>query len=168
MEFKELLLQKVKDKFNDSVVEISEFRNDLAIEIKPSVIVDLCKLLKEDEQLCFDMCVDVTAIDWAKRKNRFTVVYHFYSLVNNFNLRVKATIEDSKNPEIDSVVSFWKSADWYERETWDMYGIKFRNHPDLRRMYMPEEFEYFPLRKDFPVMGIPGSLPLPKKEESNE
>lgn len=165
MEFRELVTTKTKEKFGSDVVDITNFRDDLSIEIKPEKLLSFCKFLKEDTELDFAMCVDVTAIDWAKRKNRFTTVYHLYSLTNNFNLRIKSTIEDSKNPEIDSVTSVWKSADWYERETWDMYGIKFRNHPDLRRMYMPEAFEYHPLRKDFPVMGIPGSLPLPKKEE---
>ena len=71
---------------------------------------------------------------------------------------------DESECNIDSVTSVWKTANWHERETYDMYGIIFNNHPDLRRMYMPEEFEYYPLRKDFPLMGIPGSLPLPKKE----
>jgi len=165
MEFKELVKEKAQEKFASSIVEITDFRGDLSIEIKPDHLLEFCKFVKEDPELDFAMCVDVTAIDWAKRKNRFTTVYHIYSLTKNFNLRIKSTIEDAKNPEIDSVTSVWRSADWYERETWDMYGIKFKNHPDLRRMYMPETFEYFPLRKDFPVMGIPGSLPLPKKEE---
>lgn len=165
MDFRELVITKTKEKFGSDVVDITNFRDDLSIEIKPEKLLSFCSFLKEDPELDFAMCVDVTAIDWAKRKNRFTTVYHIYSLTKNFNLRIKSTIEDAKNPEIDSVTSVWKSADWYERETWDMYGIKFINHPDLRRMYMPETFEYFPLRKDFPVMGIPGSLPLPKKEE---
>ena len=165
MEFKELVVSKVKEKFGSAVVEITDFRDDLSVEVKPEQILELAKLVKEDPELDFAQCVDVTAIDWAKRKNRFTTVYHLYSLSKNFNLRLKATIEDAKNPKIDSVASVWPSADWYERETWDMYGIIFNNHPDLRRIYMPETFEYHPLRKDFPVMGIPGSLPLPKNEE---
>ena len=80
----------------------------------------------------------------------------------NFRLRLKVDVDES-DCTIDSVSSVWQAANWQERETYDMYGIKFNNHPDLRRMYMPEEFEYHPLRKDFPLMGIPGSLPLPKK-----
>ena len=108
------------------------------------------------------MCEDITAIDWAKRKNRFTVVYHIFSLKNKFRLCLKADV-DEEDCKIDSVTSVWKTANWHERETYDMYGIAFNNHPDLRRMYMPEDFEYHPLRKDFPLMGIPGSLSLPKK-----
>jgi NADH-quinone oxidoreductase subunit C len=110
------------------------------------------------------LCEDVTAIDWARRKNRFTVVYHIFSLKLNSRLRLKADVDESEL-SVDSVSSVWKTADWHERETYDMYGIIFNNHPDLRRMYMPEEFEYYPLRKDFPMMGIPGSLPLPKKDD---
>ena len=118
--------------------------------------------MKNDPDLQFVMCKDVTGIDWAIRKNRFTTVYHVYSFTLHLNLRLKADIEETP-PQIDSVTSVWQSAEWYERETWDMYGIKFLNHPDLRRMYMPEGFEHHPLRKDFPVLGIDGSLPLPKK-----
>jgi NADH-quinone oxidoreductase subunit C len=81
---------------------------------------------------------------------------------NNFRLRLKADVDES-DCSIETVTSVWRSANFQERETYDMYGIKFNNHPDLRRMYMPEEFEYHPLRKEFPLMGIPGSIPLPKK-----
>lgn len=165
MELRDLITTKIKEKFGDVIVDVTDFRGDLSIEIKPEKIVELSKFLKEEPELDFAQCVDVTAIDWAKRKNRFTTVYHLYSINKNFNLRLKATIEDARDPQIDSVTSIWSSANWYERETWDMYGIKFNNHPDLRRIYMPETFEYYPLRKDFPVMGIPGSLPLPQKEE---
>jgi NADH-quinone oxidoreductase subunit C len=89
-------------------------------------------------------------------------VYNIFSIKHNFRLRLKAGVDESDG-SVDSVSSVWQAANWHERETYDMYGIKFNNHPDLRRMYMPEEFEYYPLRKDFPLMGIPGSLPLPKK-----
>ena len=164
MDIGKLILDKVKAKFGDSNIETSDFRDDLSITINKEYIVSLCKLLKEDSQLQFIMCKDVTAIDWATRKNRFTTVYNIYSFLLNYTLRLKSNI-DCDPPAIDSVTSVWKSADWYERETFDMYGIKFINHPDLRRMYMPEGFEYYPLRKEFPLLGIPGSLPLPDKEE---
>ena len=126
------------------------------------ILLKFVHFLKSDSELEFNLCEDITAIDWATRKNRFTVVYHIFSIKHNFRLRLKADVDES-DCTIDSVSSVWKTANWQERETYDMYGIKFNNHPDLRRMYMPEEFEYYPLRKDFPLMGIPGSLPLPKK-----
>ncbi|MCX6174326.1 MAG: NADH-quinone oxidoreductase subunit C [Ignavibacteriales bacterium] len=164
MNTKELIVEKVKEKFGESVEEVSDFRDDLCITIKKDQIVNLGKFLKEDPDLQFIMCKDVTAIDWATRKKRFTTVYHIYSFKLNYSLRLKSNIDDDP-PTIETVSSVWQSANWYERETWDMYGIKFINHPDFRRMYMPEGFEYHPLRKDFPVLGIPGSLPLPFKAE---
>ncbi|MFH1197831.1 MAG: NADH-quinone oxidoreductase subunit C [bacterium] len=159
---KELILQKLNTISESIIVEVTEFRNDLSITVQPEYLVDACKLLRDDAQLKFEMCEDVTAIDWSTRKNRFTVVYHIYSFINKTRLRIKVNLEGD---EIESVTSVWRSANWYERETFDMYGIKFKNHPDLRRVYMPEEFEYYPLRKEFPVLGIPGSLPLPKGDE---
>ncbi|MCX7797355.1 MAG: NADH-quinone oxidoreductase subunit C [Melioribacter sp.] len=164
MEFEKLVINKIKSKFENSIEDISNFRGDLSITISKDKIVELAKFLKEDEELHFETCIDVTAIDWATRKNRFTVVYHVYSYKNNFTLRLKANI-DGEPPQIETVSNVWRSANWYERETYDMYGIIFVNHPDLRRMYMPEGFEYHPLRKDFPLLGIPGSLPLPDKVE---
>jgi NADH-quinone oxidoreductase subunit C len=164
MDIKELITGKVKEKFGASVEEITDFRGDLSITISQDKILELAKFLKDESELQFVMCKDVTAVDWATRKKRFTTVYHVYSFHLNFNLRLKVNI-DNDPPSVESVVSVWRSAEWYERETFDMYGIKFINHPDLRRMYMPEGFEYHPLRKDFPVLGIPGSLPLPKTIE---
>ncbi len=162
MELKELVLERLREKFPGYNIEPVEYRGELTIIIDKQNVVEICKFLKTDPQLEFLLCDDVTAIDWARRKNRFTVVYHIFSLKNKFRLRIKADVDES-DLKIDSIASVWKTADWHERETFDMYGIIFNNHPDLRRMYMPEDFEYFPLRKDFPLMGIPGSLPLPKK-----
>ena len=162
MELKDLIIQKLNDKFKDIKLEVIEYRNELTIIFDKQNIVNVCKFLKDDDDLQFKLCEDVTAIDWAKTKNRFTVVYHIFSLKNNFRLSLKSNVDES-DCTIDSVSSVWQTANWEEREVYDMYGIKFNNHPDLRRMYMPEEFEYHPLRKDFPLMGITGSLTLPKK-----
>ncbi|MCL5028229.1 MAG: NADH-quinone oxidoreductase subunit C [Bacteroidetes bacterium] len=159
---KELIEQKLREKFSGENIVFTEYRDELTISFDKKVVVEVCRFLKDDDELQFKLCEDVTAIDWARRKNRFTVVYHIYSLKNNFRLSLKADVDES-DCSIDSVSSIWKTANWEEREAYDMYGIKFNNHPDLRRMYMPEEFEYHPLRKDFPLMGIPGSNPLPKK-----
>ena len=162
MDIKDLVVVRLKEKFPKYNFETSEFRSELTVKLDKKNIVKVCKFLKENEELEFRLCEDVTAIDWAKRTDRFTVVYHIFSLKHNFRLRLKADVDES-DCSIDTVTSVWKSANWAEREAYDMYGIKFKGHPDLRRMYMPEEFEYHPLRKDFPLMGIPGSLPLPKK-----
>jgi NADH-quinone oxidoreductase subunit C len=162
MDIKDFVVIKLKEKFPKYNFENSDFRNELTVKLDKKNIVKVCKFLKEDEELEFKLCEDVTAIDWAKRTDRFTVVYHIFSLRHNFRLRLKADVDES-DCSIDTVSSVWKSANWAEREAYDMYGIIFKGHPDLRRMYMPEEFEFHPLRKDFPLLGIPGSLPLPKK-----
>ncbi|MGB5847911.1 MAG: NADH-quinone oxidoreductase subunit C [Ignavibacteriaceae bacterium] len=162
MDIKELVPKKLKQQFNETDFEVSEYLDELTIKLPKEKIVKVCEFLKKDSELEFLLCQDITAIDWATRKNRFTVVYHIYSFKNNLRLRLKADVDES-DCTIDTVSSVWKGANWQERETYDMYGIKFNNHPDLRRMYMPEDFEYHPLRKDFPLMGIPESIPLPKK-----
>ena len=162
MEISQLILQKLKEKFPQVNFDETVYRGELTITLPKQNIVEVCSFIKTDPDLEFVYCEDITAVDWAKRTNRFTVVYHIFSIKNNFRICLKADV-DEKDCNIDSVSSVWKAANWQERETYDMYGIKFNNHPDLRRMYMPEDFEYHPLRKDFPLMGIPGSLSLPKK-----
>ncbi len=158
----ELLISKLKEQFPELDFVTTKFRDELTITLPKENIVDVCRYLKTETELEYLLCEDITAIDWSKRKDRFTVAYHIYSFKNNLRLRLKADI-DASDCTIDSVTSVWEAANWHERETFDMYGIEFNGHPDLRRMYMPEDFEYFPLRKDFPLMGIPGSIPLPKK-----
>jgi NADH-quinone oxidoreductase subunit C len=162
MEIKELIPQRLKEKFPGVNFEATEYRGELTISFDKKNVVEICKFLKEEPELEFVLCEDVTAVDWARRKNRFTVVYHIFSIKLKTRLSLKADVDES-DCTIDSVSSVWKTANWEEREAYDMYGIKFNNHPDMRRMYMPEEFEYYPLRKDFPLLGIPGSIPLPKK-----
>ena len=164
MEVKEFIVQKVKEHVGEANVEVTDAIGDLSITVNKEKLFELAKFLKENPELEFVMCKDVTAVDWATRKKRFKTVYHIYSFKLNFTLRIKANL-DEEPYQVESVTSLWESANWYERETFDMYGIEFVNHPDLRRMYMPEGFQYYPLRKDFPVLGIPGSLPLPHKPE---
>jgi NADH-quinone oxidoreductase subunit C len=159
---KEAILNRLKANLPNVNVETSEYKDELTLQVNKKNIVEVCKTLKNDDELKFLVCEDVTAIDWAHRKDRFTVVYHLFSLKNKFRVVVKANV-DEEDCNIDTVSSIWRAANWHEREVYDMYGINFNNHPDLRRVYMPEEFEYYPLRKDFPLLGIPGSLPLPKK-----
>ena len=173
MDFAELIPQKLKNKFPDTNFEVRKYRGELTILFNKKYIVEVCKFIKTDPELEFILCEDITAVDWATwpadrqgKKNRFTMVYHIFSLKNKFRIRLETDIDESDDKDrwsIDSVSSIWRTANWQEREVYDMYGITFNNHPDLRRVYMPEEFEYYPLRKDFPLMGIPGSLPLPKK-----
>lgn len=157
-----ILKETISGNFPEAGAEYSDFRGDFTVTIDKKFIVPVAKFLKEESTLQFVLLEDMTAVDWATGKNRFSTVYHAYSLYLNFRLRIMCPI-DAADCTIDTVSSIWKTADWEEREVYDMFGITFNNHPDLRRMYMPEEFEYHPLRKEFPVMGIPGSRSLPKK-----
>jgi len=158
----EKILEQIKSKFLNAVLEAQEFRGELTIVFPKQRIVEICKFLKEDEFLSFDLLADLFGIDMATPKNRFGVVYNLYSLKTKQRIRLK-TFTEEENPNVPTVTVVWKTANWHEREVFDMFGIIFVGHPDLRRLYMPEEFEYHPLRKDFPLMGIPGSLELPAK-----
>jgi len=112
---------------------------------------DIFRWLKEDPQLDFNFLADLTAVDYLdKRTPRFEVVYHLYSLSKNHRLRVKIPVA-GEDPVVDSLTPLWKGANWLEREVWDMFGIRFRGHPDLRRILLYEQFEGYPLRKDYPV-----------------
>jgi NADH-quinone oxidoreductase subunit C len=157
-----LVVERLKARFGESTIEPSEFRGELTLIVPKESIVEVCRFLKEDDELKFDLLADLCGIDMYTPVKRFGVIYNLYSLKNKHRIRLKTFVEE-EDPKLPTVTSIWGTADWHERETFDMFGIVFEGHPDLRRVYMPEEFEYFPLRKDFPLMGIPGSIPLPKK-----
>ncbi len=158
-----VIIEKLKARFGEEATQASEFRDELTIVVPKDRIVEICRFLKEDAALKFDLLADVFGIDMNTAENRFGVIYNLYSLTNKFRLRLK-TFTEEEDPKVPTVTGVWGTANWHERETYDMFGIVFEGHPDLRRVYMPEEFEYHPLRKDFPLMGIPGSIPLPKNQ----
>jgi NADH-quinone oxidoreductase subunit C len=158
-----VIIEKLKARFGEEAIQASEFRDELTIVVPKDRIVEICRFLKEDAGLKFDLLADVCGIDMNTAENRFGVIYNLYSLTNKFRLRLK-TFTEEEDPKVPTVTGVWGTANWHERETYDMFGIVFEGHPDLRRVYMPEEFEYYPLRKDFPLMGIPGSIPLPKNQ----
>ena len=112
-------------------------------------LVEACRHLRDDRENAFDLLVDVTAVDYLGRRPRFEVVYHLYSLEKNHRIRIKVPLEED-DVTIPSVVDVWSGANWLEREAWDLYGIKFDGHPELKRIYLYEEFEGHPLRKDYP------------------
>ncbi|MGY8719702.1 MAG: NADH-quinone oxidoreductase subunit C [Verrucomicrobiia bacterium] len=121
-----------------------------------------------DEQ-GYDFLVDVTAVDWSETTSpRFTTVWHLYSTSNHVYIRVAADCADDAEPSAPSITSLWPSANWHERETWDLMGVKFENHPDLRRILMWDEYPHHPLRKEFPLAGIETELPdIEVAEETN-
>jgi NADH-quinone oxidoreductase subunit C len=158
----EKVLERLKTKFANAIIDAIEFRGELTIVIPKERVVEVCQFLKEEDGLRFDLLADLCGIDMNTKSKRFGVIYNLYSLSSNHRIRIK-TFTEEENPKVPTVTGVWGTANWHERETFDMFGIIFEGHPDLRRMYMPDEFEYHPLRKDFPLMGIRGSLELPKK-----
>ncbi|MBM4165611.1 MAG: NADH-quinone oxidoreductase subunit C [Ignavibacteria bacterium] len=178
---RELLLKKLNEQFSSAIESLNNFRDETTIIIKKEYLISVCTFLRDDTELAFDSLRDVTAVDYSgflqnqpphdhdisvpekiqqQLDTRFQIVYNVYSMKNNFRIRLKVKLNEDE--KIATVSTVWKSANWYEREVYDMFGITFDGHPDMRRMYLPEEFQFHPLRKEFPLMGIPGSLPLPK------
>lgn len=156
------VLAALQRSFPDAIVDTKEFRGELTCVITRDRIVDVCRFLRDEPGLQYNLLVDVCGIDMYTPVDRFGVIYNLVSIPNKLRLRLKVFLQDD-DPHAPTVTGVWEGANFYERETYDMLGIIFDGHPDLRRIYMPEEFEHHPLRKDFPLMGIPGSLPLPKK-----
>jgi NADH-quinone oxidoreductase subunit C len=125
-------------------------RNELTLEIAPAKISSVCGFLKYDQK--FVRLSTVTAVDRYPLEPRFEVVYHLHSIERKERIRLKCRIGGA-NPEIESVTAVWAGANWYEREVFDLFGIRFLNHPDLRRIMMPDDWEGHPLRKDYPITG---------------
>lgn len=144
-------IDRVKSKFTSIVIDSHNFRGDQTLTVKKGSELELFTFLRDDPELDFNFLMDLTAVDYMDRKDeRFEMVYHLFSLKHNGRLRIKIPVSED-NCTIDSVCSIWKTANWYEREVWDLYGIKFNNHPDMRRILLYEEFKGHPLRKDYPV-----------------
>jgi len=129
---------------------------ELTLFIDPSKIVAVCEFLKHRQS--FVRLSAITALDWYPMEPRFEIVYHLHSLDLNERVRLKCKV-GGEDPEIDSVFGVWRGADWYEREVFDLFGVKFRNHPNLTRILMPDTWEGHPLRKDYPVHGYKYSYP---------
>ena len=149
-------LEIVQKRFSPEIIKTHAFRGDETVIIRPSALCAVAKFLKETPELDFNFLMDLSAVDYLnfgdgkiKKEPRFEVVYHFYSLKTNQRLRLKVPV-DEKNPEVDTLCGLWPSANWYEREVWDMFGIRFHGHPNLKRMLMYEEFQGHALRKDYP------------------
>jgi NADH-quinone oxidoreductase subunit C len=155
-------LELIKSRLADFGTEFSDINGTPAITTNPGNIIIICSILKTDSDISFEMLLDVLGVDNFQKEKRFEVVCSLYSLKFKDRIFIKIPL-NSKNPEMPSLTAVWKGANWFERETYDMFGIVFKGHPDLRRIYMPEEYEYYPLRKDFPLLGIPDSNYFPKK-----
>ena len=159
------VIDQLADKFPDKFIEAYQSSGDTFVHVKAEAIVDICSFLKNECHFVY--LGDVFGADRFTSKDRFEVFYNMVSMKDQIRLFVKVLLEED-NPEIESVTKVWKSANWSEREVFDMFGIKFTGHPDFRRIFMPQDFDYFPLRKEFPLLGIPGSIELPNTTPDTE
>ena len=143
---------KLSERFTDAVLEVSTAHGELTMVVSREPIVGICRFLKDDPDLRYDLLMDMAGVDYLGREPRFEVVYHLYSIPRNSRLRLKVRVSES-DLVVPSVSSVWSTANWHEREAFDMLGIRFSDHPDLRRIYMPDDYPGHPLRKDFPILG---------------
>ena len=148
---KNIEVAKEAIKKNCNPIEISDDFNQLQISISTNQILDVVDYIKNDEACEFRQITDIAGVDFPERIKRFDVIYHFLSFKHNIRLRIKITI--SEDETISSITSIFPAANWFEREAFDMYGIQFKDHPDLRRILTDYGFEGYPLRKDFPLSG---------------
>jgi len=151
------LAQKLKTRFESLVIGPSEFRGELTFKVLDAESIgDVCAFAKAE--LGFNYLVDISSVDNYGDDPRWTVVYELYGYGHRCHLRLKTDVSEEKS-ELPTVTGVWKTADWHEREIYDMMGIRFRGHPDLRRILMWEGYPYFPLRKDFPLSGKVSEIP---------
>jgi len=151
--------EKVREKFPRAVIETVEFRSEQTIVLTIGQLVAVCAYLQKNLQYTF--LSTITAVDWDERVPRYDVVYHLLSIPNRSELRLKVRVGERReeHPSVPTVISVWPGANWYEREVYDMFGITFAGHPDLRRILMPNDWTTHPLRKDYPLTGF--DLPEP-------
>jgi NADH-quinone oxidoreductase subunit C len=146
---------RLRARLPDSVDSETEFRGEMTLAVKSDAIIETATFLRDDPELAYEHLADITCVDYLHlgvERGRFAVVYLFYSFKFGARIRLKAFLPESQ-PQIDSLTPLWSGADWLEREVYDMFGVVFRNHPDLRRILMPEDSKHFPLRKDYPLTG---------------
>lgn len=151
-----LVLQRLRERFADALLEVRVWRNETTVIFGRPDLIPACRFLKDDPDLAFDFLSDVTAVDrlqLPESRPRFEVVYHLYSLPHKRRLRLKLRVDEGE--AVPSVTPVWETANWHEREVFDLFGIPFEGHPDLRRILMPDDWEGHPLRKDYPVAASP-------------
>ena len=142
---------KLKEKFPASIQEVKTFRGEVTVTVLKKDLYAICKFLSSDSELQFQFLTDLCGVDFHPETPRFEVVYLLYSMKNNLRLRLKTKVAEGES--ISSVESIWKAANWLEREVYDLFGIPFANHPDLRRILLWDGYEGYPMRKDYPVQG---------------
>jgi len=143
----------LKKQFPSEVVEVVEFRGDTTVVVKPGRIRDICQALKDDADLSFKYLSMIAALDYAPESPRFALAYNLYSHKNHDRVMLKTFLSSDTAPAIDSVFPVWSTADWHEREAYDLMGIKFKGHPNLQRILLPNDWKGHPLRKEYAQRG---------------
>ena len=144
------VIEKFKAKFGADILESHEKLGDETIIVSPEKIKEILVYAKQNDELKFDLLLDVCGVDYLGRTPRFEVVYHLYSVPLNHRIRIKVPVTE-ENCKVPTCMDLWKTADWFERETFDMMGVVFEGHPNLKRLLLFEEFKGHPLRKDYPI-----------------
>ncbi len=148
----ETLQAEITRALGDEIIELSESLGELCLHVRRTRIAEILRILRDDTALALTQLMDLCGVDYPERPERFDVVYHLLSLRHNARLRVK--IQTDEVTPVPSVTAIYGAAGWFEREAWDMFGIAFADHPDLRRILTDYGFEGHPLRKDFPLSGF--------------
>ena len=149
-------VEKIETRFQDNILLKNSFRDELSLTVSKDSLIEIMTFCKKD--LGFDYLVDLTAVDNLGTNPRYEVVYELYSYSDSCHLRIKVGVDESER-EVSSVVGLWPTANWHEREAFDMIGVTFSGHPDMRRILMWEGYPYYPLRKDFPLAGKTSDMP---------
>lgn len=163
MDLQQASIDLVRGEFPEEIVGEGQHAGQRWLEVRRDRVVDILRRLRDE--LKFEMLMDETAVDWLDqgKPERFSVVYQLFSLTHHQYFRLKAWVPED-DPEIDTVIGLWKSADWAEREMFDLFGLRFRGHPDLKRILLPDTYTGHPLRKDYPVTGRGERYAFPKHE----
>ena len=151
-----LVLRRLREQCGQALLEVKIWRNETTVVLAAADLARVCRLLRDDPDLAFDFLLDVTAVDRLRLPEsspRFEVIYHVYSLQHRRRLRLKVRVDEGQ--AVPTVTGLWPTANWHEREVYDLFGVPFDGHPDLRRILLPEDWEGHPLRKDYPVEASP-------------
>jgi NADH-quinone oxidoreductase subunit C len=151
--------ERLKEKFPEAVRAVDEFRGETHITVDKGQLRAVMTFLKDSEETLYDLLVDIAGVDSGSGSPRFQVVYLLHSMKYNNRLMIKIGV--AEGAAVDTVSDLWKAADWMEREVYDMFGIEFSHHPDLRRILLPDDFVGHPLRKDYPLKGVDFDKPFP-------
>lgn len=148
----ENIVEQIRERFPDDLVSSGSSLGQTWAVLKRDNLEKICRFLKDDPDIWMDYLIDVTAVDWQPKAPRFEVVYHVHSMRHGHRLRLKVPVEED-DASVPTVSGIWRTACWHERETYDMFGVRFEGHSDLRRILMPDDWDGHPLRKDYPIEG---------------